>query len=78
VRITSGRPVTVRLRAVVRASRKGKPHTGAKRRVRLAKAGKRSATLHLNRRTGRALRHRHASFRVLWRGGGRHGVARVR
>jgi hypothetical protein len=46
--------------------------------VKLRKAGKRTVRMRLSRRAAAILRHRHASFRVTYRGAGRSGVARIR
>src|SRR3954453_2607979 len=73
VTVKANRKVTVALRAL--AGR----HTLARKRVKLARAGKRRTTIKLSKRAARYVkRHRHAHFSVRWSGGGRRGTARAR
>jgi subtilisin family serine protease len=73
VTVKASRKVSVALRAI--AGR----HTLARKRVKLARAGKRTATVRLSKRAARYLRrHKHARFSVRWSGGGQHGTARAR
>ena len=77
VRVRSNRRVTVRLRAVARRRGKTVRRLGT-RRVRLARAGKRTVKLRIKRRAARWLkRHKRAKIRVRYRGGGRKGWAKV-